>query len=192
MGMNPTSSDSLQIVGKNLNLNRLDIDGYKQRLFASAKHTQKVIRQLASIQDSTSFLATLKFNAIGCDPLNAEKPLNLIEQLNQTFTYLASFQGAEFLFSRHPDIPSLQLNLGTSSGFDIESDESGGLVAEVFAAVTPKNNQKLTKDCKRVAESQAKHRYVLFMSPKCPQAGPYPYKAAAQGVSVWSMGYPLT
>ena len=137
-----------------------------------------------------AFLFQLKFQQVGCDPLNQSRQLNLIEQLNQTFTYLASFNGAEFLFSRHPNVQSLTLNLGTSSGSDIETLEDGGIAAEVFAAVTPRNNRKLVNDIEKVSTTEARHRYVLFMSPEH-EAGPYHGVPKAAGVVVWSLGCPL-
>ncbi len=136
------------------------------------------------------FLFKLKFQAVGCDPLELSRRLNLIEQLNQTFTYLASFNGAEFLFERHPKVQCLSLNLGSSSGFDIQTSEVGGIAAEVFAAVTPQNNRKLANDIDKVSAADAKYRYVLFMSPEH-KTGPYRGTLKVPGVTVWSLGCPL-
>lgn len=85
---------------------------------------------------------------------------------------------------------SLSLNLGTSSGFDIQTPEGGGIAAEVFAAVTPQNNRKLAKDIEKVSAADAKNRYVLFMSPEH-EAGPYRGSPKATGVTVWSLGCSL-
>lgn len=164
-----------------------DIEDFRQRLRTSADETQLRIAELAGDAASFEFLYRLKFEAVGCDPLDAARELNFVEQLNQTFTYLTSFNGAEFLFSRHPKIETLTLNLGAKSGWDIETADDGGLVAEVFAAVTPKNNAKLAKDIKKVASSTSKHRYVLFMSPSL-RPGPYKAEPAPAGVIVWSLG----
>ena len=90
----------------------------------------------------------------------------MCKQLNQTFTYLASFKGAEYIFLHHKKVKSLTLNLGTASGTDIETSEDGGVVAEVFASVNPSNNQKLKNDINRISLVDAKHRYVFFISPK--------------------------
>lgn len=84
----------------------------------------------------------------------------------------------------------LILNLGTSSGSDIESAECGGIAAEIFAAVTPRNNGKLVADVEKVSLSSATNRYVLFMSPTH-EAGPYMGKLKAPGVTVWSLGCSL-
>ena len=136
------------------------------------------------------FLFQLKFAAVGCDPLNPSRPLNLIEQLNQTFTYLESFIGAAFLFDRHRCVQHLSLNLGTSPGFDIQTSEDGGIAAEVFAAVTPQNNRKLVKDVEKVSAADAAFRYVLFISP-AHEAGAYRGAPNGRGVVVWSLGCSL-
>ena len=65
--------------------------------------------------------------------------------------------------------------------------EGGGIAAEVFAAVTPQNNRKLASDIEKVCAINAKHRYVLFMSPEH-EAGRYRGTPKAEGVVVWSLG----
>lgn len=167
-----------------------DIEGYRETLRASAEISQLRIAELASSATSLEFLYQLKFEAVGCDPLDPSRQLNLIEQLNQTFTYLASFNGAEFLFSRHPNVKTLTLNLGTKAGWDIETTDDGGVIAEVSATVAPKNNSKLTKDIKKVASAKSKHRYVLFMSP-LHTAGLHSFGYVPAGVVVWSLGSDL-
>ncbi len=175
---------------KQVSVTRLDIEDYRERLRLSAEQTQIQIAGLARTESPLEFLFQLKFQAIGCDPLNSSRQLNLIEQLNQTFTYLASFKGAAFLFERHPKVQRLTLNLGTSPGSDIETPEGGGIAAEVFAAVTPQNNRKLATDIEKVSTAKANHRYVLFMSPEH-KAGPYRETPNRAGVVIWSLGCTL-
>ena len=131
----------------------------------------------------------MKFGQLGHDPLDPSRRLNLIEQLNQTFTYLAALRGAEFLFRRHQQITALNVNLGNASGWDLETLEDEGVVAEVFAAVTPSNNQKLREDIKKVRKASRQHRYVLFISPDYPE-GPVANQLAGGDVFVWSLGPP--
>ncbi|HQR57872.1 MAG TPA: hypothetical protein PK503_00875 [Azonexus sp.] len=172
---------------KQITVTKSEIEDYKQCLRKSADQTRTKISGLARGTDSLEFLSQLKFQAIGCDPLNTSRQLNLIEQLNQTFTYLASFDGAAFLFSQHPKLRHLTLNLGTSPGSDIESSEEGGIAAEVFASVDPRNNRKLANDIEKVSRAKAKHRYVLFMSHDH-KAG-YFHTAGTDGITVWSLGH---
>lgn len=175
-------------MSKQISVTKSEIEDYKQCLRKSAYQTRTRISVLARSTDSLEFLSQLKFfQAIGCDPLNTSRQLNLIEQLNQTFTYLASFDGATFLFSQHPKLRQLTLNLGTSPGSDIESFEEGGIAAEVFASVDPRNKRKLANDIEKVSRAKAKHRYVLFISPNH-KAG-YFQTASTDGIIVRSLGY---
>lgn len=170
-----------------ISITRFDIKKHLESLRMSAEQTKIQLAKLAGAENPLKFLYQLKFNRTGCDPLNPFRALNFIEQLNQTFTYLASFNGAEFLFLRHPKVQRLTLNLGTAAGSDIETQEDGGIAAEIFAAVNPQNNGKLTNDLKKVSRASAKHRYVLFMSPEC-EAGLYRVTSNASEVIVWSLG----
>jgi hypothetical protein len=142
-----------------------EANGHLTRLRSSAERTRAALRDLLQAEpDALRVLSKLKFEPVGCDPLTPDRPLNVIEQLNQTFTYQASFQAAAWLLEQHPDQGPLVLNLGTSRGHDIESVR-GDLVAEVFSAVTPGNNRKLDADIDRLRDSSARFRYVFFLSP---------------------------
>lgn len=98
-----------------------DIERYHEEILASADETQIKVCELAEDEESMGLFYRMKFEEIGCDPLDASRKLNLIEQLKQTFTYLASLKAAEYLLNHHPDMKSLTLNLGTQSGWDIET-----------------------------------------------------------------------
>lgn len=175
-------------MSKQLVIGKSDIEGYKQLLRESAERTRTEISKLLSRSGgSLEFLFQLKFQPTGCDPLKADRRLNLIEQLHQTFTYLASLNAASFLFDRHPEVEQLTLNLGTSPGSDIETLEDGGIAAEVFTSVDPRNNRKLANDIEKVSRAEAKHRYVPFMSPD-PKAG-YFDTASTDGIIVRWLGY---
>lgn len=162
-----------------------DADEIEARARLSASKALVQVGALASA-DALSVLWQMKTGALGCDPLNAEVPLNLIEQLNQTFTYIASARAAKVLLSKHPEMAPFRLNLGTSPGPDIESEIGGGLSAEVFAAVTPGNNQKLRRDIQKVYETNAASKYVFFMCPGYGK-GSQP-QLSRDGVTVWSLG----
>lgn len=170
---------------------RRNLNSLIEQLEASAAKTQSSIKKLVSRKDAMFFLFECKFNQSGFNPLDSSIKLNLIEQLNQTFTYLASFKGAEYIFLHHKKVKSLTLNLGTASGTDIETDEDGGVVAEVFASVNPSNNRKLRNDISRIKLINAKHRYVFFISPK-KELGIYKSTWDVDNVTVISFGDGLT
>jgi len=131
---------------------------------AAASAAADKLGELLMDGDPLELLAQMKFNRIGRDPLQPTRELNLIEQVNQTFTYLVSVRAVEFLFRAHPEIASYRLNLGTASGSDIVADD-GSVAAEVFAATKPSSNNKLRKDIAKVKTSEAQHQYVFFHCP---------------------------
>ncbi len=106
------------------------------------------LRELLAREDGIGALRRIKFDSVGCDPLDEERHLNLIEQINQSFTYLVSFRAVERLFHDHPRAAPYRLNLGTQAGSDVESID-GAVAAEVFAAVSPDNNRKLERDIEK-------------------------------------------
>lgn len=155
------------------------------------KSAQQAIFQLEAAfrQGSGDALETLwhmKTRMLGADPLDSERPLNIIEQLNQSFTCVASAMAGLELLRLHPDLSPFTLNLGTAKGFDIWSDSGPGLRAEVFAAVSPANNQKLRADIDRLKPEPAVHKYVFFMCPGIP-AG-HDVRRSRDGVIAWSLG----
>jgi hypothetical protein len=175
-------------MNKKITLHKIsDIDAYLDDLRASAEEAQVKLAEISEYAAPLEFLYRIKFNGIGCDPFDAQRPLNFIEQVNQTFTYLASFKAAKLLFAWHLGLTALKLNLGTSSGPDIESDYDGVISAEVFAATTPSNNDKLKKDIEKISKSQATHKYVFFMCPNC-EEGSYSKCKAPKGIKIWSLG----
>jgi len=174
-----------QIILKNIK----QIDGYIEDLRLSAEEAIFRLDDISSHNGPLEFLNEIKFEKIGCDPLDRERPLNFIEQVNQTFTYLASFRASKFLFEQHQNLNSLTLNLGTKSGLDIFSEYDGRIAAEVFAAVNPNNNNKLQKDIEKVSDTTARHKYVFFMCPDF-EEGIYP-DLMENDVIIWSLGNDL-
>ncbi|MCM1991311.1 hypothetical protein [Oceanirhabdus seepicola] len=122
--------------------------------------TNEKVEELISKGTGIEFLRQVKFTQNGYDPL-FEKPLNFIEQTNQTFTYLVSLLALERLFELYPN-SSFRVDFGTSSGYDIES-EDGSIICECFSATAPDSNQKLNKDVERLFNNQsATKKYVIY------------------------------
>lgn len=164
-----------------------EINPYIESLRQSAEESMFKLDEISSHSDPLEFLSRIKFEQVGFDPLDTQRPLNFIEQLNQTFTYLASFMAVKLLFKWHVGLTELTLNLGTKSGTDIESSFDGGIAAEVFSAVKPNNNSKLRKDLKKISAFKAFHKYVFFLCPDY-EEGPYS-NPLENDVLVWSLGY---
>ena len=141
-----------------------EIDDLERAIVASADSTVGDLRTLFAATNGIEFLAQLKFRKAGRDPLSA-RPLNLIEQVNQTFTYLASCDALRYLIAHHADRVPFVIHLGTAAGPDIESTDRS-IVAEVFAATHPGSNQKLLKDLRKLrACAPAAHRYLFYSCP---------------------------
>lgn len=109
-------------------------------------------------------LKSLRFQTVGHDPLTGG-PLNVIEQLNQTFTLLVTLRAIKWLVNLHPDAGGFRLAPGASSGRDIESVVPRLVAAEVFSATRPTSNQKLKKDIARLQADPAEYRYIFFAAP---------------------------
>ena len=161
-----------------------ELEQLEQKLYESMDKTLLQINSDVSSISSQTLFSKMKFGGIGFDPLDSNRPLNIIEQINQSFTYLASFYALEVLFTEYPELASFQLNLGTAPGSDIES-ECGGLAAEVFAAVAPTSNQKLKKDINKVLATDAKLKFVFFVCPNF-ELGRQP-QLEKEGVIVWAL-----
>jgi hypothetical protein len=84
-------------------------DMYKQ-LLVSATNTAAWLRNFDG--DPMTLLKSLRFELVGHDPLTGE-PLNMVEQLNQTFTILVTLRAVERLIELHPDAGGFRLALGT-------------------------------------------------------------------------------
>lgn len=140
-----------------------DAEALHAQVLSAAERTVAWLRAFAG--SPLELLTALRFQTVGHDPLTGEA-LNVIEQLNQTFTILVTLRAVERLIVLHPEANGFRLALATSSGRDIESVKPDLVAAEVFSATHPGSNQKLRKDIARLTSDPARHRYVFFAAPK--------------------------
>jgi len=164
-----------------------EVDALLARLVASAVQVQQWIRAFTG--EPLEFLRHLKFEPVGYHPIG-HYPLNVIEQVNQTWTYAAALLAAKQLFALHPEAGGYSLAPGAyaSQPLDIMSELEGLVGAETFAAVTPRNNNKLSSDLLKLSSRTETHRYIFFMSPKYPGNLRLPLFERA-GVQVWSVDF---
>lgn len=141
-----------------------ELDDLENQVIAAAKRSVDALRTLLSEAEPLHAFSQMKFEPSGFHPTD-DRSLNLIEQINQTFTYLASVHATRWLFQHHPDAAPFRLNLGTAGGTDIESTD-GSIAAETFASVNPRNNRKLDADIDKVGSTNATHRYVFYICPR--------------------------
>ena len=162
-----------------------EVDELVEQVQLAARHLQ--VRLLGVGGDGLDLLRVLKFNPVGRHPL-VDRPLNAIEQVNQTWTYLVAFAAVRQLLALHPDAGGFRIAPGAhaAQALDVMSVQEGLVGAETFAAVDPANNQKLKADLAKLAQRGEQHRYVFFKSPKYP--GNQRVTALEQdGIQVWSV-----
>ena len=141
-----------------------DIERLERVVREAAAATMVSLRDLVHHGDDVGALAEMKFKWVGHDPLAPKRPLNLVEQLNQSFTYLASCAAVRWLLLHEGEHAPYHLSLGTEPGHDIISDDQ--LVkAEVFAATHPGSNNKLKSDAARLEPAVGVKRFVFYLSP---------------------------
>jgi hypothetical protein len=147
-----------------------DADRLMAKVREAARHAQDWI--VAQTGDPLNLLRQMKFEPVGIHPVDHDRPdhLNLVEQINQTWTYVAAIAAARQLLALHPDAGGFRLAPGAHSALplDIMSEKDGLVGAETFAAVSPCNNAKLEKDLEKMKGRSESHRYVFFMSPQFP------------------------
>jgi hypothetical protein len=138
-----------------------DIEKYIQEIRVAARKAHEWIAQQNS--DPIEFLKSVKFEKKGFHP-TTHHPLNLIEQINQTCTYMVALYATKLLLERHPDANGFTVAPGAnaSQALDIMSIKSGLVGAETFAATSPKSNGKLKKDLAKMENRSEKYRYVFF------------------------------
>ncbi|UXN72875.1 hypothetical protein N8D56_17355 [Devosia sp. A8/3-2] len=119
--------------------------------------------------DPLDMLKRMKFEPVGFHPTE-DRPLNVVEQINQTRTYSVAATAARQLLELHPEAGGFHLAPGAHASLelDIMSHVPGLVGAETFAAVDPRNNRKLQLDLDKMAARTETFRYVFFMSPRYP------------------------
>ena len=147
-----------------------DAESIHAQILESASKTVEALRSFEG--EPLAVLKTLRFELKGFDPLTG-KPLNLVEQLNQTFTILVTLRATERLIELHPEAGGFRLALGTSSGRDIESIRADLVAAEVFSATRPDSNQKLKSDLARLSIDRAEHPVCVL---RCSRLQPRPLR----------------
>ena len=119
--------------------------------------------------DPLDMLQRMKFAPIGFHPSEGYA-LNLIEQVNQTWTYAVAIAASKQLLRLHPDVGGFHLAPGAhaSRALDVMSDVENAVGAETCAVVDPRNNGKLAKDLAKLALRPEANKYAFFMCPNVP------------------------
>ncbi|HSZ77193.1 MAG TPA: hypothetical protein VK775_07320 [Chthoniobacterales bacterium] len=162
-----------------------DVDRYVAQIRKSAISAQDWIR--AQTCGPFDLLRRMKFDPVGFDPIEGHA-LNIIEQINQTWTALVALDAARQLLSLHPDAGGYRLEPGAHASIplDVMSVVPDLVGAETFATVDYRNNRKLQTDLNKMAVRNERHRYVFFMSPDFPKTERL-VDLERDGVQVWSV-----
>lgn len=163
-----------------------EIDAALTAIHANAAHACAALQALPV--DPIEALARIKFDPVGCHPVE-RRPLNIVEQVNQTFSYLVALKASRLLLEWHPEAEGFRLAPGAHApkgSLDVESLVPGVVGAETFAAVSPNNNRKLARDLLKLSARAERFRYVFFMSPLFPQTERQA-KRERDRVQVWSI-----
>jgi hypothetical protein len=166
-----------------------ELTEYMNRVKEAAKKAHQWIAQQSD--EPIQFLRNIKFEKKGYHPITGEA-LNLIEQVNQTWTYVVALKATEYLLRRHPEAHGFLLAPGAiaSQELDIMSIRPGVVGAETFAATSPGSNGKLLKDLAKLnrKEEAYLHRYVFFAAPTHPDTKQLKsYEARFPNIEVWSL-----
>lgn len=153
-----------------------------ERVRASAKESTLVLVDLLKTIEGVDFFWKLRFENAGRDPLDPNRPLNFVEQLNQTSSYLVTIAATAYLFQCYKASAPFVLTLGPISGYDIASSD-GTIVAEAFAATNPDSNNKLNKEISKLSSATANHKFVFYFCPGHPKG-----VAQVDGVTIVSLG----
>lgn len=164
-----------------------EADALIETVRLSAARAQSWISQQTG--DPLDLLRRMKFEPVGFHPLE-DRELNIIEQINQTWTFAVAITAARQLLSLHPEAGGFRLAPGAHAALelDIMSEVPGYLGAETFAAVHPRNNGKLAADITKLSARSERFRYVFFMSPLYPGNVRRP-QLERNGVEVWSVDF---
>ncbi len=143
-----------------------NLDAIRKALDHSRKKTCTTLRKVLD-QECDDFLLQLKFEPLGCHPVDSQSQQTLTEQINLHATYLAATEAVEMLMKRHPDKEWIFEPGHHGRGHDIESTDKE-VAAEVFSAVHRQNNRKLSNDKLKIARFQGPYKYIFYRCHKEP------------------------
>ena len=127
--------------------NKIKLEECRKTIQSNLTKSLQNLKTIFESNDSVDVFDACKYDKIVFEPFTGQNE-NLIEMLNQHQTYIVTLKGVEYLLNKYPS-KSFFARFGNVAGYDIESTD-GEVVAECFAAVNYKNNQKLDKDLKKL------------------------------------------
>lgn len=162
-----------------------DADTLMNKVIGAAGQTFAWMR--GQPDEPMALLRALKFTTAGYHPLDGH-PLNFIEQVNQTWTFVTAIVATRLLLELHPDAQGFSLAPGASASqaLDIMSLAESVVGAETCAVTHPKSNNKLARDLDKLTARPERYRYAFMMCPLYPSTARLPHLERG-GVQVWSV-----
>jgi len=74
---------------------------------------------VAQSDDPLDMLRAAKFRAVGCHPIE-HRPINLVEQTNQTWAFAAAIAAARQLLGLHPEAGGFRLAPGADAALPLD------------------------------------------------------------------------
>lgn len=173
-----------------------EADELMARVRESAALARKWIESVGSQNEPFEMFRAMKFQRVGFHPIETNRPLNFIEQINQIWTFAVAIAATRQLLADHnSEARGFKLAPGAHASLplDIMSVKDGLVGAETFAAVTPSNNGKLARDLKKLSKRDETHRYLFFAAPNFPgnkrrKEIEEKFKhLGIQGIQIWSV-----
>lgn len=136
------------------------VEVYREKIIRNIDKTNSSLKELSESSKGLEFLRKIKFEKSSFDTLFND-PVNYIEQINQTCTYLVCLAAVRIMLIEFPQ-HSFIVNFGVAPGHDVVS-EDGTIICECFAVTAPDRNEKLKKDVKKMYNNiTSKYKYVIF------------------------------
>ena len=126
---------------------QIELEEYRKTIHSNLTKSLQKLKTVFESNDPVEAFDACKYDKIVFDPLTGQNE-NLIEMLNQHQTYLVTLKAVEYLLNKYPE-KSFLARFGNIAGYDVESTD-GEVIAECFAAVNFRNNQKLDKDLEKL------------------------------------------
>ncbi len=149
---------------------RDDVRSLRKKVEQAATSLARRIRSVKA-RPPLDVIKALKLEPLGFDPYDSGRPMNLVEQINQSATLLVACAAVERLLRKHPSREGYVISRPTSKGYDLWAVDVS-VAAEVFAATFPGSNDKIEKDLIAILKNKEpfddrhppQHRYVFFVS----------------------------
>lgn len=146
-----------------------DLRELRQKVEQAALALQQRMKNIMNAS-GLKLIQDLNLGEFGYNPCRPGQSMNLVEQINQSATLLVACAAVERLMRKHPSRQGYVISSPTGPGYDIWAADAS-VVAEVFAATSPRSNRKLKNDLEAVRKDKEpfrhhppEHRYVFFVA----------------------------